>query len=203
MCAALYTAARLGVADVLQQQGPLPAAELASRLDVKEDALARVLRCLTAHGVFAEVCGWLAGCASCGCADEAACCERCTGSSSEAEHRCSCLHGTPGTCLQTSPGTFANNRGSSVLRADHPTSMRNMLLTWGDESYWAHEKLAESLQAGSPPAFQLQSGGIPYFDWLQQPGNEGRSQAFHSAMIEAARALTNVATLEVGAGSAP
>lgn len=60
LCAALYTAARLGVAYVLQQQGPLPAPKLASRLDVKEDALARVLHCLTAHGVFTEVCGWLA-----------------------------------------------------------------------------------------------------------------------------------------------
>ncbi|PRW59016.1 hydroxyneurosporene methyltransferase [Chlorella sorokiniana] len=74
--------------------------------------------------------------------------------------------------------------------------MRSMLLTWGDESYWAHENLADSLQLGSPPAFQLQSGGVPYFDWLQQPGNEGRSQAFHRAMAEAARALMNAASLE-------
>ena len=55
--AALYTAARLGVADELHQGGPLPAAKLASRLAVKEDALARVLRCLAAHGVFREVRG--------------------------------------------------------------------------------------------------------------------------------------------------
>lgn len=52
--AALYAATRLGVADMLHQHGPLPAAELAARLGVKEDALARVLRCLAAHGVFRE-----------------------------------------------------------------------------------------------------------------------------------------------------
>lgn len=55
--AAIYTATRLGVADLLQQHGPMPAAALASRLNVKEDALARVLRCLSAHGVFKEVGG--------------------------------------------------------------------------------------------------------------------------------------------------
>lgn len=44
-------------ADLLQQHGPMPAAALASRLNVKEDALARVLRCLSAHGVFKEVGG--------------------------------------------------------------------------------------------------------------------------------------------------
>lgn len=51
-----------------------------------------------------------------------------------------------------------------LLRTDHPTSLHSMLLTWGDESFWAAEKLAESLQVGSPPAFQLQSGGVPYFE---------------------------------------
>lgn len=85
-----------------------------------------------------------------------------------------------------------------MLHGDHPTSLRNMVLTWGDESFWAHEQLADSLQVGSPPAFQLQSGGVAYFDWLHQPGNEARSQAFHRAMTEAARALMNAATLEVG-----
>ncbi len=164
---------------------------------MKEDALARVLRCLAAHGVFKEVGG----------------CARILGPFWAAVqpvwHRLVAFHHVASglldnhpPCSQTSPGTFANNRGSSVLRSDHPTSMRNMLLTWGDESYWAHEKLAESLQAGSPPAFQLQSGGVPYFDWLQQPGNEARSEAFHRAMTEAARALMNAATLEVRAALA-
>lgn len=99
------------------------------------------------------------------------------------------------TPRQVSPGVFRNNRGSSVLRGDHPASLRRIIMTWGrclggslsadasamrlftclvcayssvapgDDSYWAHERMLESLAPGSPPAFQLQSGGVPYFEW--------------------------------------
>jgi len=54
---ALYAATQLGVADALAG-GPLPAAELAAQKGVKGDDLRRILRALTAHGIFSEVGKW-------------------------------------------------------------------------------------------------------------------------------------------------
>jgi len=50
---ALYAAAKLGVADLLQD-GPRTAADLARQLDVDESALHRVLRALGGQGIFEE-----------------------------------------------------------------------------------------------------------------------------------------------------
>jgi SAM-dependent methyltransferase len=50
---ALYAAAKLGVAD-LMQDGPRPAADLARQLHVNESALYRILRALASEGVFEE-----------------------------------------------------------------------------------------------------------------------------------------------------
>lgn len=51
--AALTTAAKLGIADLLAA-GPLPVSELAAATATNEDALYRVLRALVSAGVFAE-----------------------------------------------------------------------------------------------------------------------------------------------------
>lgn len=51
--AQVRAAARLGVADALGDE-PCPAAELAATLDADPDALDRLLRALTTHGVFVE-----------------------------------------------------------------------------------------------------------------------------------------------------
>ncbi|MET0283665.1 MAG: methyltransferase [Polyangiales bacterium] len=53
---ALVAAAELGVADALAQ-GPRTVAQLARELEVDEDSLARLLRALSAHGVFVERAG--------------------------------------------------------------------------------------------------------------------------------------------------
>jgi SAM-dependent methyltransferase len=50
---ALYAAAKLGVADLLQD-GPRTAADLAGQLEVNESALHRVLRALASQGIFEE-----------------------------------------------------------------------------------------------------------------------------------------------------
>ncbi|HEY6409238.1 MAG TPA: methyltransferase dimerization domain-containing protein, partial [Ktedonobacteraceae bacterium] len=50
---ALYAAAKLGVAD-LMQDGPRTAADLARQLQVHEGALYRILRALASQGVFEE-----------------------------------------------------------------------------------------------------------------------------------------------------
>jgi hypothetical protein len=54
MTQALYVAAKLNIADLLQEQ-PKTSAELASALGVPPDPLQRVLRLLTSWGVFAEL----------------------------------------------------------------------------------------------------------------------------------------------------
>ena len=51
---ALYAAAKLGVADLLQD-GPRSTAELARQLEVNESALHRVLRALASQGIFEEI----------------------------------------------------------------------------------------------------------------------------------------------------
>jgi hypothetical protein len=48
---ALYVAAELGVADVLEE-GPATAQELSSALETKEDGLSRVMRALCSAGFF-------------------------------------------------------------------------------------------------------------------------------------------------------
>ena len=50
---ALYAAAKLGVADLLNR-GPCAVSELAALLNVNASALLRLLRLLSAHGVFEE-----------------------------------------------------------------------------------------------------------------------------------------------------
>jgi len=50
---AVYAAAELGIADVLQS-GAQTAAEIASRVDAHPDALRRILRALASVGVFRE-----------------------------------------------------------------------------------------------------------------------------------------------------
>lgn len=53
-------------------------------------------------------------------------------------------------------------------------------LPTGDESYWAHEALPQALRLGSPPAFLVQSGGLPCWQWLEQPENaRGHLQPGH------------------------
>lgn len=38
-------------------------------------------------------------------------------------------------------GVFANNRASGVLRRDHPTSVHDLVMLYGDESYWGFLKV--------------------------------------------------------------
>jgi len=49
----IYAAAALGIADLLSD-GPLTIAELATRVDVNEEALYRILRLLAGHGIFEQ-----------------------------------------------------------------------------------------------------------------------------------------------------
>ncbi|KAL4425936.1 hypothetical protein ABPG75_009952 [Micractinium tetrahymenae] len=99
-----------------------------------------------------------------------------------------------GVFKEVGPGVWGNNRGSSVLRRSHPSSCNLMVQVWGDESYSAYEKLADSLQPGSPPAFELRHGA-PFFYWLSQAGNEQRLAIFHGALQDAAKTM-NAATLQ-------
>ncbi|KAL4420971.1 hypothetical protein ABPG77_001290 [Micractinium sp. CCAP 211/92] len=99
-----------------------------------------------------------------------------------------------GIFREVSPGVWANNRGSSVLRRNHPSSSSLMVQVWGDECYSAYERLGDSLRPGSPTAFELRHGA-PFFDWLLQAGNEQRLAAFHGALLDSAKAM-NAATLQ-------
>lgn len=94
-------------------------------------------------------------------------------------------------------GTFANNRGSSVLRSDHPCCATDQLLLAGGEAYAGHAALAESLARGAPPPWYAASGGLPYFDWLGLPQNAEAEQRFDRVMRGVDAMLTRV-LLQVG-----
>lgn len=87
-------------------------------------------------------------------------------------------------------GTFANNRGSSVLRSDHPCCLADQLLLAGGEAYAGHAALAESLAPGAPPPWHTASDGLPYFDWLGLPRNAAAQARFDRVMLGVDALLT-------------
>eukprot|EP00887_Chlorella_sp_A99_P005869 scaffold1.g5869.t1 len=110
---------------------------LAAAKGVKADSVHRLLRALTAQGIFKEV----------------------------------------------QPGVWANNRGSSVLRSDHPSSVVPFVLHWGDESYRGHERMYEALAEGAEISWKQAHGGVGYWDWLAQPERKMEHDRFDMAMI--------------------
>jgi O-methyltransferase domain/Dimerisation domain len=115
---AIYTAAKLGVADVLND-GPLTAEAIADRIDANPDAVGRMLRTLASRGIFA----------------------------------------------QQADGRFALTPLADVLRSDAPTSVRGLVLFWGDERHWEHwGQLPYAVRTGQPTVEALR--GKPMFEFL-------------------------------------
>ena len=50
----IYAAAELGIADLLHTDGPMPAEEIARKVDADPDLLGRLLRFLSSQGIFAD-----------------------------------------------------------------------------------------------------------------------------------------------------
>lgn len=127
--AALGSAARLGIADLLAA-GPLDAAEISSRTGTSRDAMHRMLRTLVSAGVF-EL---------------------------DAE------------------GRFANNRVSDLLRTDAPTSMRDIVASFGSpSSIRAYADLDGTLESGKN-AFE-RVHGKDIWSWFQDHPEEGKTFA--------------------------
>lgn len=107
--------------------------------------------------------------------------------------------GAHGIFAEQPPGSgcFANNRGSSVLRASHPCCLADQLLLAGGEAYAGHAPLAESLAPGAPPPWHAASGGLGYFDWLGQPQN-AEAEARFDRVMRGVDALLTHALLQVG-----
>ncbi|GAB4824076.1 hypothetical protein N2152v2_011122 [Parachlorella kessleri] len=92
-------------------------------------------------------------------------------------------------------GMVGNNGVSDVLRAAHPGSVRDLVLHFTQESYWGAEKMYESvLETSTQPAFQLQTGGVEYWDWLDQPAHKDERETFARAMLSVS-AMHNAALL--------
>eukprot|EP00887_Chlorella_sp_A99_P002357 scaffold10.g2357.t1 len=82
---------------------------------------------------------------------------------------------------EVSPGVWANNRLSGMLRSDYPHSTAPIVLHMGDESYRGHELMYEALAEGAPSAFELRHKK-GYWEWLASPGQEEVEARFNSAM---------------------
>ncbi|PRW50914.1 hydroxyneurosporene methyltransferase [Chlorella sorokiniana] len=135
---ALYTAARLRVADALAD-GPLPNNELAQQLGAHPERLYRVLRMLAVLGVFQEA----------------------------------------------EPGVWANNELSELLRQQgEETSMRDMVMHMGDETYKGFTTLSDSVLASHPSgiAFYDYSRGLDFWSWLNLPQHKEQQAYFDRAM---------------------
>lgn len=134
---ALHVAAELGIANELRDDdGAVD--ELARRSGTDAVALHRLLRFLSAYGVFEE----------------------------------------------TAPGRFRNTVLSSVLRDDHPNSMRPALRRI-DESWWsAAGALAHSIRTGQA-AFPYVHG-VPFFGYLK--ANPEAQKRFDEGMARASDA---------------
>lgn len=109
--------------------------------------------------------------------------------------------GAQGVFAEAPPGSgvFRNNRGSSLLRRDHPCSLADAVLLWGGPCYAAHAGLAAALAPGAPPAWHAFSGGLPFYDWLGRPENEAAAGQMDRLMAGADALLTRV-LLQVGRG---
>ncbi|GAB4824074.1 hypothetical protein N2152v2_011120 [Parachlorella kessleri] len=101
-----------------------------------------------------------------------------------------------GIFRQLKGGRFTNNAASGVLRKDHPNTIHHPVLALGGFSFWGLAKLSESMAEGVEQApFELQTGGTPFWEFLQQPGNAQLQEEFDRSMVEASR-LSNPGLLQ-------
>ena len=133
----LQVVTELGVPDRIGDE-PRSAAELASACGADADSLDRVLRLLTAHGVF-----------------------------------------------EARDGAYAHSERSRLLRADHPASMRAMVMMSGLPLFTASlQELAHSVRTGAPGADLVAPDGV--WEYLRERSDAGR--VFDAAMSAKARA---------------
>ncbi|MGE2718555.1 methyltransferase [Mycolicibacterium celeriflavum] len=84
-------------------------------------------------------------------------------------------------------GTFGLTKVGEALRADHPESMRDMVLFIGHRARWEDwGSLMHSVQTGEPSVIKLR--GMPYFDYLET--DPDLAQVFNKAMT-ATSGITN------------
>ncbi|WP_457920655.1 methyltransferase [Mycolicibacterium novocastrense] len=83
--------------------------------------------------------------------------------------------------------TFSLTKVGQTLRADHPESMRDMVLFIGHPARWEDwGSLLHSVQTGEPSVIKLR--GMPYFDYLET--DPELAQVFNKAMT-ATSGITN------------
>jgi hypothetical protein len=103
------------------------------------------------------------------------------GADQRALHRTLRMLTSVGIFDEPSPGTYANNPPSDLLRAAHPASLRNMAVMIASESHWLpwgrYEDTVRSGRSGPQHAF-----GEDIFTWFQRSENQGQWRVFNDAM---------------------
>ncbi|WP_416210425.1 methyltransferase [Frankia sp. Cr1] len=129
--------AELGIADALSDDKPVPADELAVATGVDPDKLHRILRALTAFGVFAA----------------------------------------------DTEGRYVHTDLSRVLRRDHPTSMRNAVLTACADWQWqSWSRLTDSVRSGRSAFDDVFGKDMWSYFAEDDPGAETVFQEAHSEL---------------------
>jgi ubiquinone/menaquinone biosynthesis C-methylase UbiE len=132
----LLVVAELGVADAIDGE-PKTVVELARSVGANAGSLGRVLRLLSAHGVF-EVVG----------------------------------------------GTVRHSPASSLLRSDHPQSMRALARMFGLPVNWnAYSEFEHSVRTGQPATTRTLPGGL----WNHFQENPEQGRIFNEAMVAKAQ----------------
>ncbi len=77
-------------------------------------------------------------------------------------------------------GCFALTPVGQLLRADHPESMRDLILYWGEINYPTAQAMEHSVRTGSPAFDKV--FGAPFFEYFAQHRETGR--LFNRVMAE-------------------
>lgn len=93
-----------------------------------------------------------------------------------------------GIFAQQADGRFTLTPMADALRADAPTSVRGLVLFWGDQRHWEHwSQLPYAVQTGQPAVDALR--GKPFFDFLDD------DPEFAALFNEG---MTSVSEMEIG-----
>ncbi|KAJ3081982.1 hypothetical protein HK102_001989 [Quaeritorhiza haematococci] len=119
--------------------------------------------------------------------------EKCGARENELERVLNCLI-MHGIFRKTGQHEFANNWNSVVLKSDHPDSMMDFILHFGEAGHDAGRHMLEMItdKTSDKCAYERSSNGEPFWTWLGRPENKESRDSFDRAMISMNNLLNTI-----------